>query len=187
MAARQYLRRNLFLCAVLHGFNHYLLIFFKPLYPEMAAYFNLHSVYELTTRLTLAYFGYGLSNLFTGIFAARLNLKKLLFWGMCLMSLSTILMAFVGPSDYPLAVILIFFMGLGGGVYHPAANTMITNMAEERRGRSLGALSVGSALGFVLAPLIGTYVGSDLIGFKMLFLGSGLLALLFSLVFIFFL
>ena len=63
------LRLNLFLTAVMHGLNHYLMIFYKPMYPEMAGFFGLSSVAEMTTRMTLAYVGYGIANFLTGVLA----------------------------------------------------------------------------------------------------------------------
>ncbi len=177
-------RLNLVLCSILHGLNHYLLIFFKPMYPEMASFFGLNSVAEVTTRLTVAYLGYGLSNFLTGLLARRVNLKYVLFGGMVLMSLSASAVAFVPAAGYGWAVLFAFLMGLGGGTYHPAANTLMTSLYEEKQGHAIGMLSIGSAVGFTAAPLIGTHLGRDLIGFRCLFLASGLAAFLFAWIFL---
>ena len=34
---------NLILCSMMHGLNHYIVIFFKPMYPMMADYFGLEN------------------------------------------------------------------------------------------------------------------------------------------------
>jgi MFS family permease len=177
------IRINLILCSVMHGLNHYLMIFYKPMYPLMAGYFGLGSVAEITTRMTIAYVGYGIANFLTGALSRRISLKLLLFFGMLLMSLSTVLMAAVPAGSYSLAIVFSFLMGLGGGTYHPAANTLMTSLYEKKQGHAIGILSIGSAIGFVAAPLLGTNIGRDLIGFQNLFLLSGLAGLLYAVVF----
>jgi len=183
---RTQIRINLFFCAVLHGFNHYLLIFFKPMYPPISDFFGLSAVANVTIPLSVIYIGYGLSNFLTGLLARKLSLKYLLFFGMVLMSIATMLFAFVPPSSSWLSIVLIFLMGLGGGTYHPAANTFMTSLYEEKQGHAIGMLSIGSVAGFIAAPLIGTHVGRDLVGFQSLFLASGAASLLFCCFFLFF-
>jgi MFS family permease len=184
------LRLNLILCAILHGLNHYLLIFYKPMYPLMAGFFGLSTVADITTRLTIAYVGYGIANFITGILARRINLKYILFGGMLLMSLSTMAMALVPSGSYGLFVFLAFLMGLGGGTYHPAANTLMTSLHEEKHGHAIGILSIGSAIGFALAPLAGTFLGgtkpgAGIIGFQNLFILSGIIGFVYAWIFFF--
>ncbi len=181
------LRLNLILCSILHGLNHYLLIFYKPMYPLMAGYFGLDNVADVTTRLTIAYAGYGIANFLTGILARRINLKYILFGGMLLMSLATAAMALIPSGSYGVFVFLAFLMGLGGGTYHPAANTLMTSLHEEKHGHAIGVLSIGSAVGFITAPLVGARLGNELLGFQPLFLISGLAAFLYAWLFLFFL
>ncbi len=152
----------------------------------MADFFGLSAVANLTIPLSAIYVGYGLSNFLTGILARKYSLKYLLFFGMVLMSISTMLFAFVPAGSYGLSIILIFLMGLGGGTYHPAANTFMTTLYEERQGHAIGILSIGSVTGFIVAPLVGTHIGRDLIGFHALFLASGTVSLLFCFLFLFF-
>jgi MFS family permease len=179
-------RLNLVLCSILHGLNHYLLIFYKPMYPQMASFFGLTSVAEVTTRLTITYLGYGVANFLTGILTRKLDLKYVLFGGMILMSLAAAAVAFVPAAGYGWAVLFAFLMGLGGGTYHPAANTLMTSLYEKKQGHAIGVLSIGSAIGFTAAPLVGTHLGRDWLGFQTLFLISGLAAFLFAWVFLVF-
>jgi|GEM_PF-2445364 len=175
---------NLVFCSVMHGLNHYLLIFFKPMYPQIGEYFGLSNIADLTTRMTLLYAAYGLSNFLAGLLCRYVGLKFLIAAGMALMSASTIMFALVGPDMYGAAVVLVFLMGLGGGTYHPAANTLITSCYEQRRGHAIGILSIGSAVGFVAAPFAGQHIGAGWLGFRGLFAVSGLAALAFDLVFL---
>jgi MFS family permease len=175
---------NLVFCSIMHGLNHYLLIFFKPMYPLMSDYFKLNTLAGLTTRMTIVYVGYGIANFLSGWLSRYFSKKLILFWGMLLMSLSTIGLAFIPGDQYTCFVIIAFFMGLGGGTYHPAANTLITLSFEGKPGYAIGVLSIGSAVGFIAAPLLGEYLGLKLWGFKTLFLVSGLLSCLFTLVFL---
>ena len=175
---------NMVFCSVMHGLNHYLIIFFKPMYLPISDHFGLVNVAELTTRMTIIYFSYGISNFVSGLLSRRFSQKMILFFGMLLMSISTMLIAFVPADAYYIVVLLVFLMGLGGGTYHPAANTLITSCYEGKPGHAIGMLSIGAAVGFVVAPFIGEYIGAGLLGFKGLFLLSGLIGLIFDFLFV---
>lgn len=177
---------NLGLCSVMHGLNHYLLIFYKPMYSSIANYFQLNTVSEITTRMTIIYAGYAISNFITGLLVKRLGFKLMLFLGMLLMSIAACLVYFVPSQSYFVMVGLIFLMGLGGGAYHPAANTLATASFEGKAGQAIGILSIGSAVGFILAPFIGEYIGARGIGFQTLFLISGVAGVVFSFLFLFY-
>ena len=168
----------------MHGLNHYLIIFFKPMYPMMTDHFGLTNVAEITTRMTIIYLGYGISNFVSGLLSRRFSQKLILFFGMGLMSICTVLIAFVPADAYFVVVVLVFLMGLGGGTYHPAANTLITSCYEDRHGHAIGMLAIGSASGFVAAPFIGQYIGAGWIGFHKLFLFSGVIGLVFDFLFL---
>jgi FSR family fosmidomycin resistance protein-like MFS transporter len=178
------IRVNLVLCSVLHGLNHFLLIFYKPMYPQMAQFFGLSSVAEVTTRLTITYVGYGIANFVTGLLARRINLRIVLFFGMILMSLSAAAMTAVPAAGYGWAIVFAFLMGLGGGTYHPAANSLMTSLYEHKQGHAIGILSIGSALGFIAAPLLGTHLGRDAIGFQSMFLIAGGVSFVYAWVFL---
>jgi FSR family fosmidomycin resistance protein-like MFS transporter len=177
---------NLIFCSIMHGLNHFFIIFFKPMYIQMSDYFSLKNVSDMTVKMTIIYLGYASSNFISGILSRKYSRKIILFSGMFLMSSAVIAMGFVPRSNFNLAVILVFLMGLGGGVYHPAANTLITSMYEKKQGHAIGMLSIGSAIGFILAPFIGEYIGAKLIGFKSLFLICGLTGIVFNFLFILF-
>jgi MFS family permease len=157
---------NLVFCSAMHGLNHYLLIFFKPMSPAMKDYFGLQNVGDITTRVTIIYVSYAVANFLSGIFAKRFSLKLILFFGMLLMSIATMLNAFVPADSFGTMVFLIFLMGLGGGTYHPAANTLITSCYEGKPGHAIGMLSIGAAAGFIIAPFVGEHIGLEWIGFK---------------------
>jgi MFS family permease len=177
---------NLGLCSAMHGLNHYLLIFYKPMYSSIGNYFQLNTVSGITTRMTIIYAGYAISNFISGLLVKRIGFKLMLFLGMLLMSLAAFLVYFVPSHSYFVMVSLIFLMGLGGGTYHPAANTLATASFEGKAGQAIGILSIGSAIGFVMAPFIGEYIGAKGIGFQTLFLISGIAGIVFSLVFLLF-
>jgi MFS family permease len=185
MNARQ-ARINLVLCSILHGLNHYGVIFYKPMYPSMSSYFSLNSISELTTRMTILYAGYGIANFLSGLFARKISLRLILFFGSLLMSTATLMVSFVHHDSYNFTIILVFLIGIGGGVYHPAANTLVTTSYEGKPGLALGILSFGSAIGFVVAPFIGEYVGERHLGFQALFMLSGCVGIAFSILFLFF-
>lgn len=173
---------NLFLCSVMHGFNHFAIIFFKPLNPSIAEYFGLENVGVLTSAVSMFYAAYAVSNLLSGIFALRFGLKNMLTLGSAGMSASMLLVAFIPADGFPLFVLAIVACGLGGGTYHPAANTLIVSSFEAKPGRAIGFLSMGASLGFSLAPFFGQYVG-EAIGFRNMFLITGAFGLLFTAIF----
>jgi MFS family permease len=175
---------NLIICSMMHGLNHYLMIFFKPTYPSMAEYFGIENLGDITSRMTIIYVSYAISNFISGVLSRRYSLKLILFFGMLLMSISTILASFVAADSYSTMVLLVIMMGFGGGTYHPAANTLITSCYEGRPGHAIGMISIGAAVGFSLAPFIGEYIGLKWLGFQKLFLFSGLISLAFSLFFL---
>jgi MFS family permease len=45
---------------------------------------------------------------------------------------------------------------VGGGVYHPVANVLITRLYPERKGHVIGLTGMGAAIGFALSPLMTT-------------------------------
>ena len=77
---------NLIVCSMMHGLNHYLMIFFKPTYPSMAEYFGIENVGDITSRMTIIYASYAISNFISGVLSRRYSLKLILFFGMLLMN-----------------------------------------------------------------------------------------------------
>jgi len=152
----------------------------------MKDYFYFSNIGDITSKLTLIYLGYGFSNFLAGILSKKVSLKYILFFGMLLMSASSMLVYFVNPESFGLMIFLVFLMGLGGGTYHPAANTIATTLFEKRQGFAIGVLSIGSAVGFIIAPFIGDYFGLKLHDFKNLFLCSGLISFIFTILFLIF-
>ncbi|TFG48163.1 MAG: MFS transporter, partial [Candidatus Brocadiia bacterium] len=152
----------------------------------MKDYFGLENVGDITTRVTIIYVSYAVANFFSGVFAKRFSLKLILFFGMLLMSIATMLNAFIPADSFNTTVFLILLMGLGGGTYHPAANTLITSCYEGKPGHAIGMLSIGAAAGFIIAPFVGEHIGLEWIGFKNLFLLSGAVGLIFNILFVIF-
>ncbi|MBN2544229.1 MAG: MFS transporter [Spirochaetes bacterium] len=177
---------NLVFCSIMHGLNHFLLIFFKPMYIQMSNFYHLREVADITVKATIIYAGYGSSNFISGFLSRRYSRKMILFIGMLVMSLAVMFIAFIPSGSFNLTVLLIFIMGLSGGVYHPAANTFATAMYEEKKGHAIGMLSIGSAIGFVIAPFIGEYLGNKLLGFQLLFFICGIAGFIFAVLFFIF-
>jgi len=152
----------------------------------MSGFYGLSDVSSLTVKATIIYAGYGSANFISGFLSRKYSRRIILFIGMLVMSLAVMMISFVPSGSFNLTVLLIFIMGLSGGVYHPAANTFATAMYEEKKGHAIGMLSIGSALGFVLAPFAGEYIGNKLLGFQLLFFICGFAGFIFSFLFLIF-
>jgi MFS transporter, FSR family, fosmidomycin resistance protein len=68
-------------------------------------------------------------------------------------------MGFMGWSpNYPFAVMLVGFAGLGTAAFHPRAMMAVYQVSGDRRGFGAGIFSTGGNLGFALGPLVGSFL-----------------------------
>ncbi len=66
-------------------------------------------------------------------------------------------------SSYPMALVAIFFAGLGVAAYHPEASRLASALAgDEQRGTGMSLFSVGGNLGFALGPLLAGLVAATM-------------------------
>ena len=149
--ARQSGTRTLGLIALLHGFTHLYTVALLPLYLPLQQEFKLASLGQATflvTAMMIACLGpsYGL-----GVLADRLNRKWLLTVGLAINGLG-----FVGLScarSYGWALVWVLVAGLGGSFFHPAANSMVSHLFPDCKGRALGLVGIGASLGFFFGSI----------------------------------
>ena len=146
--------RTLWLTGMLHAFSHAYNVALVPLYLQIQADFRLSSIGLAAFLVTLMMLTYCAPGYFMGILADRFSRRRLLALG-----LLTNAVAFVGLAwapSYPLALVCVILAGLGGSIFHPAANALIGETFPTNVGRAMGFLGIGASVGFFIAPL---YVG----------------------------
>ena len=96
---------------------------------------------------------YGLSQLPSGWLADRLGTRILMAIGICGVGLAGLFISF--SSGYVMLLVLLGFMGLVGGGYHPSAPpTVSSTLPPENRGRAIGVHAIGGSASYFVAPLI---------------------------------
>ena len=146
--------RTLWLTGMLHAFTHAYNVALVPLYLQIQTDFHLSSVGLATFLVTLMMLTYCAPGYFMGILADRFSRRRLLALGLLTNALGFVGLA-LAPS-YPWALVCVILAGLGGSIFHPAANALIGETFPTNVGRAMGFLGIGASLGFFSAPL---YVG----------------------------
>jgi len=145
-------QRILLLITVLHGATHLYTTFLAPLNGELKNYFGLTLDQDVTRIMSMYLAFYAFANLMAGLFIAKLSSRTLLaagpfFNGLCVMGIYLL-----GPGDYVWLVVLMALGALGGGLYHPVANLLLTKAFPDNKGRALGISGVGACVAFIGGP-----------------------------------
>jgi len=138
---------------VLAHFSHHLVsALLTPLLPFIRDTISFD--YTRAGFLVFAYnIAYGGSQLPGGWLGDRLGFRTLITIGISGVALAGFLFGF--SSGFSMMVIILLFMGIMGGGYHPSASPLISSIVEKKyRGRALGIHQVGGTASFFLAPLI---------------------------------
>ncbi|MFP4375311.1 MAG: MFS transporter, partial [Spirochaetaceae bacterium] len=148
--------------AAVHGLVHAFSIFLSPLNDEIRRYFLADSVATITAFKSTYLATYAASNLFFGLLTNRISARRTLSVGLAVNGAAVACFAFVSPSGVALMHALWLLAAIGGGVYHPVANVLITRLYPEGKGRVIGFTGTGAAVGFALGPLMTTGLSSAL-------------------------
>lgn len=144
--------RVLVVVALLHGATHIYWTFLQPLNPELKAFFGLVEDKDVTFFHALYLAVYAVSNLGAGLLAARISPRLLLALSPALNGGAFIALSWVGPDQYAGACVLFALGAMGGGLYHPVANLLLTERFPDSKGRALGWSGVGASLAFIAGP-----------------------------------
>lgn len=150
-ADRNHKTRTLWLTGMLHAFSHAYNVVLVPLYLQIQTDFHLRSVAQATFLVTLMMLTYCAPGYFMGVLADRFNRRRLLAAGLLVNALALVGLAFA-PS-YPVALACVVLAGLGGSIFHPAANSLIGETFPTNTGRALGYVGVGASVGFFVGPI----------------------------------
>ncbi len=142
--------------AAVHGLVHAFSIFLSPLNDEIRRYFLADSVATITAFKSTYLVTYAASNLLFGFLTNRISARRTLSVGLAVNGAAIACFALVPPSGLGLMHALWLLAAMGGGVYHPVANVLITRLFPEGKGRVIGFTGTGAAVGFALGPLLTT-------------------------------
>ena len=146
--------RTLWLTSLLHVFTHVYNVALVPLYLQIQTDFHLSNVGFATFLVTLMMLAYCAPGYFMGVLADRFSRRRLLALGLLANAAGFVGLA-LAPS-YPWALVCVTLAGLGGSIFHPAANALIGETFPTNVGRAMGFLGIGASVGFFISPL---YVG----------------------------
>ena len=160
-----------------HCLSHFFQLVLPPLFPLLKAEFDV-SYTTLGALVSVFYVASGLCQFGAGFAVDRFGARPVLLGGIGLLAGGT-LIAGLMPDVFWLFP-LVFIMGVGNGVFHPADFAVLNaNVALRRLGHAYSAHGIGGSLGYALAPVVSYGVGS-MIGWRqaLVVLGAvGLVAL----------
>ena len=145
-------RKYLWWCSVLHIINDGYISSLSILLPFIAVDLNL--TYAQSGFLKTASHGaISATQIPAGILAEQLGDILILGIGTTWFSISYI--GLILAFSYPLALILIFSSGVGGGVYHPVGTALVSNVyPAEKAGPAISTLNFFGDVGKVLFPAL---------------------------------
>jgi len=149
-------QRILLLITVLHGATHLYTTMLAPLNTELKSYFGLTLDQDVTRIMSMYLAFYAFANLMAGLLVAKISSRVLLAAGPLINGLCVMGMYLLGPGDYAWIVALMALGALGGGLYHPVANLLLTKAFPDNKGRALGIAGIGACVAFIAGPWIGS-------------------------------
>ncbi|MFW6139491.1 MAG: MFS transporter, partial [Spirochaetota bacterium] len=144
---------SLVVLSAFHGINHTFSIFLSPLNEDIRTFFGADTISAITSLKTTYLMVYAASNFFFGFLTNRVSSRKILAAGGILNGIAIGSFIFVTPRSFPVMYVLWAAAGLGGGVYHPVANVLITRLFPSRMGWAIGITGMGASTGFAFGPL----------------------------------
>jgi MFS transporter, FSR family, fosmidomycin resistance protein len=128
--------------------------FLSPLNDEIQQFFSAPSISAVTGFKTAYLLVYAAGNLVFGFLANRVSPRVFIAAGMGINALAVIGYGFVPPTGIGLMYLLWMLAAVGGSVYHPIANVLISNLFPEKRGWAIGISGIGAGFGFAVGPLL---------------------------------
>lgn len=171
--------------SVAHFAHHLITALAVPLTTYIQPEFNL-SYAQVGLLITAMSLPYGLSQLPAGWLADKLGRRMLIFLGISGVALTGILIGMMSTS-YVMLFALMVLMGIIGGGYHPSAPPLIlATVKPENRARTMGFHMVGGSASNFLSPVIGASIAA-VWGWRMSYIGIGIPALIFGVLFYYYL
>ncbi|NIB99076.1 MFS transporter [Halobacterium sp. R2-5] len=149
---------------------------FPPLFPQLRSLYGVSNG-VLGAAFTTMMLVYALLQFPAGVVADRLGPARVVAGGVAVTGVAALVLA----APVPLAVLVggMVLVGFGTGVHKTVAVDLLSTLYPSRRGRALGVHDTFGAFGGVVAPAVVVAVADDP-GWRALFLGAGVLALVLA-------
>jgi MFS family permease len=146
-----------------HCLSHFFQLVLPPLFPLLKAEFDV-SYTTLGALVSVFYVASGLCQFGAGFAVDRFGARPVLLGGIGLLAGGALVAGFVPDVFWLFPVV--FMMGVGNGVFHPADFAVLNaNVAPRRLGHAYSTHGVGGSLGYALAPVVSYGLGS-MIGWR---------------------
>src|SRR4051794_90426 len=167
------MRRLLLLASVIVLVDTSFYAAITPLLPDLTEQFGLSKTGAglLAAAYPIGTFAGGLPG---GWMAARIGVKPTVLFGLTLMTITSVVIAFA--NTILVLDLARFVQGFGSAAGWAGAMAWVAGAApREKRGQMLGSVMGAAIAGALLGPVIG--VGADLLGFEVVFCGVGVVGL----------
>lgn len=141
---------TLALSVILHAFTHAYGTMLVPLYLMITADLHLPGVKRAALIVTVYLLVYSLGSYGAGVLADRYSRRALLGWGLIFNAAAIIAIGIT--RDYSMLLLLAVVGGAAGTLFHPAANSLVSEHFNRSPGMAIGLLGMGSGLGFFAGP-----------------------------------
>jgi MFS family permease len=167
------------LTAVSHNLVHLYEGVLPPILPLLLIEFHT-DYFHMGMIVTIFSYAFGLGSLPAGYFSDRFRPGKLI--SMFLLGAGGLSICIGAVNSLWVYGVLMGLIGLCCSLYHPASNTLITQVMSEK-GRAFGIHGIAGSLGVAIAPVLSAAIGSGIgwkaphILFGLLGIGAGLYSL----------
>ena len=174
-------RPLLFLLGAAHSANHSLFLVLPQVLVLVVDELNI-SKFAIGTVAMIASLLYGAGSLVGGALSDRIGERRIVVFSLAFSGFSTIIFLFATELFvFGLGMLL---MGMLAGLYHPAANALISKIFREKMGESMGIHGVGGSLGIMFTPVVAALLGTSF-GWRIAFFFFGILCVVLSMIFYF--
>jgi MFS family permease len=137
------------LVGLAHGTSHFFHLMIPPLFPFFMTEFGLGYA-SVGTLMTIFFVVSSIGQAIAGIWVDRYGADRVLYAGICLLSLSGLLVA-VAPSFHGL-MFAAFVAGCGNSIFHPADFALINRrVSAPRLGHAFSVHGIAGNIGWALA------------------------------------
>lgn len=139
------------LVGLAHGVSHFYHLILASLFPWLKPAFNL-TYAELGLLMTVFFVVSGVGQALAGFVVDRVGARRVLFGGMALLGMASLLLA--GANHYAMLLAGSMLAGLGNAVFHPSDYTLLNQRVSKARiAHAFSVHGISGNLGWAAAPV----------------------------------
>ena len=139
------------LVGIAHGVSHFYHLILASLFPWLKPAFDL-TYAELGLLMTVFFVVSGVGQAFAGFVVDRVGARRVLFGGMALLGIASLLLA--GANSYAMLLAGSMLAGLGNAVFHPSDYTLLNQRVSKARiAHAFSVHGISGNLGWAAAPV----------------------------------